>query len=377
MALHDYNLANQTPASYRTDHNNLSQAIATNNYSSSGITTTFQTAWFADASSNGWMRLRNTADSTHHHLFLLDKDGGLDTHAGNPSTNKQAKYQGQPLYDTTNNLLYYATLAGTSSQATWSQLVTSTQTSNAWPTRYRGGPPIKWNSVSQVVIPGGLRWRDEADSVNIGFSSNFTVDITVAGAGGLSTDLTEASNTWYYLFAIYKSTDGTVNGILTDSSSGPVYPSGYDKKALIFTVYNSTGSDFLKFHVASGWPWRPEVRWATLMAGYGETVGITNVLDGGTASTFTDVDCSKFTSPLSRTAILKVDMRGRSLALRPDGYSTDDYYRRFHTETSPMVEDSLMIELSSSRVIEYKSTDAVTGVDIAVLGYVMTEFPSS
>ena len=259
MPLHDYNLANQTPASYRTDHNNLNQSIATNNYSSSGITTTFQTMWYANASSSeGTMQLRNTGDSAFHTLFLLDSTGGLARNSGDPNGSVVGRWTGQKCYDTSNDAEYTCTTVGSSSEAGWSQVAFSSNTTVGLPAGYIGGPPPVWLGAATIQLPGGFRCRDDSDSADISFSTAHNVVITNSGAGGLSSDLTEAADTWYHLFAIRKSGDGTVNGILTNSSSGPVLPSGYDQKAYTrCSVRNSSDSDFLEIYSGPGWPLRP------------------------------------------------------------------------------------------------------------------------
>lgn len=73
---------------------------------------------------------------------------------------------------------------------------------------------------------------------------NLTVDITSSGADGLDTGA-EGSSRWYYLWVVYN--DTTVAGLLSESSSSPTVPTGYDKKALVSAVYNDASSDFIDF----------------------------------------------------------------------------------------------------------------------------------
>jgi hypothetical protein len=70
--------------------------------------------------------------------------------------------------------------------------------------------------------------------------------ITTSGAGGLDTG-SEASATWYFVWIIRKSSDGTTSSLLSTSSSSPTMPSGYDQKALVSAVRNDGSSNFVDF----------------------------------------------------------------------------------------------------------------------------------
>lgn len=94
-----------------------------------------------------------------------------------------------------------------------------------------------------------------ADEIIVQDSSNVSVRatsvsvspaITTSGANGLDTGA-EAANTIYYLWVIRKSSDGTVAGLLSVSSTAPTMPSGYDQKALVSAVGNDNSSNFIPF----------------------------------------------------------------------------------------------------------------------------------
>ena len=73
---------------------------------------------------------------------------------------------------------------------------------------------------------------------------NKTANITNSGAGGLDTG-SEASSTWYYVWAIW---DGTNTAALLSTAStfaGLTLPSGYTHAALCGAVYNNGSGDFL------------------------------------------------------------------------------------------------------------------------------------
>lgn len=77
------------------------------------------------------------------------------------------------------------------------------------------------------------------------FAPTQTINITASGANGLDTGA-EASNTWYYIWAI---SDGTnYRGLLSVSSTSPTMPSGYTYKLLVGVVRNDGSSNFVPFY---------------------------------------------------------------------------------------------------------------------------------
>jgi len=62
MATHDYDIANQSGANFRTDLNNCLDAIVSNNSNSSDPSTTFAYMWWVDTSNNV-LKLRNSANN--------------------------------------------------------------------------------------------------------------------------------------------------------------------------------------------------------------------------------------------------------------------------------------------------------------------------
>jgi len=71
MATHDYVLANQSGAAFRTDLNNALAAIVSNNSNSSQPATRYAYQWWADTSA-GVMKIRNSANDGWIELFQLD-----------------------------------------------------------------------------------------------------------------------------------------------------------------------------------------------------------------------------------------------------------------------------------------------------------------
>jgi len=71
MATHDYVIANQSGAAFRTDLNNALAAIVSNNSNSSEPSTKYAYQWWADTS-NAVMKIRNSANDGWIELFQLD-----------------------------------------------------------------------------------------------------------------------------------------------------------------------------------------------------------------------------------------------------------------------------------------------------------------
>ena len=82
MATHDYNLANQSGASFRSDLNDALQAVLTNNSSASSPSTTAAYMFWADTNT-GILKIRNSANDAW--VELLQLDGTLTIEDGSAS----------------------------------------------------------------------------------------------------------------------------------------------------------------------------------------------------------------------------------------------------------------------------------------------------
>jgi len=73
-----------------------------------------------------------------------------------------------------------------------------------------------------------------------------TVDITVAGAGGLSEGV-EANSTWYYIWFVCSADKVLQDLILDVSPTDPTLPAWYTKKKFVSCVYNDVAGNFQNF----------------------------------------------------------------------------------------------------------------------------------
>lgn len=117
-----------------------------------------------------------------------------------------------------------------------------------------------------------------------------TVDITVSGAGGLDTG-SEAGNTWYYVYVIAKA-DGTVDGLLSTSSTSPTMPSGYTFKALVGVVRNNGASNFVAFRQGGN------------VVCY---VGYQQALSGGTSTSEANISTSTLVPPIATAVQVQLE----------------------------------------------------------------------
>lgn len=205
----------------------------------------------------------------------------------------------------------------------------------------------------------------DADNLQIegyNFSSiNLTVDITASGANGLDTG-SEASSTWYSIWAIYNPTTSTIAGLLSTSATSPTMPSGYTKKRRVGWVRNNASSNFLKFYQMGDWCW-----WDT-------QIEVLNT--ASPASTYTDVSCSTAAPSTCNLLYLNTSYYESggdhaSLYIRRDGASGDNIwqYSSVGNATSIMIKTSLLMACSDSQVVEYHTEATDDEAKIQVVGY--------
>jgi len=250
---------------------------------------------------------------------------------------------------------------------------------NAFPKYHVSGPPPVYVSASSVKIPAGLSCRNKLDDFNIVFTADQTVSLASTGVNGLDAGA-ESGNDWYFLYAIADSTGvnspkGMFSSINEAASGSVTMPSGYDKKRqLPIVIRNDGSSNIIPFTVVQ-WPNRTYVKYEVLQAeGGAATVGPTNVLDGGTASSYTNVSLAAFVPPLSRLGMVRVQHAAvatpATIYLKNAGASTDEFV--FKQDGNRYDNQILEIETDSSQELAYKVTSSAA-CDLSVVGYIITE----
>lgn len=102
-----------------------------------------------------------------------------------------------------------------------------------------GSPTTTVNITAQRVILG-----TSSGAIFSTFSVVESIDITVAGLGGLDTITTpESASTWYFIWLVSNGSD--VSAVFSTSSTSPVLPADYIYTALLGAIYNNVASDLI------------------------------------------------------------------------------------------------------------------------------------
>ena len=286
MSQHDLDLANATGANFRSDANAALQALGSQQAGSAAPSTTYAYERWAD-STNGVVKRRNAANSgwvldgplaedyvqakaagytavMADHGTLLAANGTFDiaftaaatlgdgwwvdvrnvgsgTITLNPNGSEQV--DGATTVALSAGVSCRVWCDGAAFHTVGRQ---GTVTATAPLTDHRG-LSVKNNATNpnyqldvaadQVILADG-----SGNTVNIAALSA-TADITVSGVNGLDTG-SEASATWYHVWAIYDGVNKRV--LLSASASAPTMPGGYTYKAWLGAIYNNGSSNFLK-----------------------------------------------------------------------------------------------------------------------------------
>lgn len=299
-----------------------------------------------------------TADS------VLLKDG-MVTVAGTAAVNGQIGYASNQFQGYRNGALKNFLMAGDS---------------GAFPKGYIHGPAPAYASAATITIPAGLKVRSSDDTADITVGGNITLSLASSGAAGLDTGA-EASNTFYYVYLIKKSSDGTVSAVFSVTNevvSGSItLPSGYDlKRQLPIAVKNDGSSNIIPFFVGDGWPYRPFIGYNTAMSET-STAGTTNILSGtvGTSYTSPASGTSFVPTGIARVARYRANYNppaaGGYLSLRPTGETHEG--ERAHYTTGSFGTIYADFPINSSAQVEAKSTGGNATVVVDVVGYTVTE----
>lgn len=222
------------------------------------------------------------------------------------------------------------------------------------------------DSATQVTVTADQLVVCNTSSVCVRLASvNETAAITGSGANGLDTGA-EGGNTWYFVYIIRKSSDGTTDSLLSASASSPTMPSGYDQKALVTAVRNDGSSNFINFYQLG----------TTYTYDEYQSVLSTN----SPASSFTDIDCSAVIPSITRLGRFnarELVNNGGSTAttfyFRPNGSAGAGTYvfemSDGHGSGGQEFGASFELVTDASGVIEYKSETQQLGIKLGVVGF--------
>lgn len=240
------------------------------------------------------------------------------------------------------------------------------------------GPVPEWVSATSVKIPAGFLCRDVDDSLDMGFEADTVVSITASGVNGLDSG-SEAQDTWYYVWAIDDSTGvNSAAGLLSASNSSPTLPTGYDKKRLLpLAIRNDSSSHFLRFVIGEGWPQRPVIYYdtgETFYNGASFTMGPTNILNAGVATSWTIVSAASFIPPIARFGVFHCLNQTTSaingyFSLRSGGATSNGLGLHLADPTDQV----RSLATNSSQQVEYKRNSGSATLSLDVAGFIVTE----
>ncbi|HSX22521.1 MAG TPA: hypothetical protein VLE97_07095 [Gaiellaceae bacterium] len=225
------------------------------------------------------------------------------------------------------------------------------------PTGYVNGLVTSFATASQVQIAAGT-CRDRTDKNDLTLAAPVTVDITIAGAGGLDTGV-EAANTWYYIHLIGDS--NAVNptvGILSTNQNAPTLPAGYDRSRRVGSVRNDGASNFVSFVVRGNATDRS--------VQYRDAVTNHQALTGGAATVITAVNCTAHIPNTGGFGRFEFVQRGTVIAT-----FFDDQAATVPQRTLPAANTmgDVVMRVSGSQRLAYQNAAAGGLVDVYVTGY--------
>lgn len=225
----------------------------------------------------------------------------------------------------------------------------------------RGCRP-EYNAANIVDIPVGCVVADNGVDI-IEVTITLSPSLATSGANGLDTGA-EAANTWYYLWLIKKSSDGTVAALWSASRTAPTMPSGYDTKCLLpFAARNDGSSNIIPFKVIGSKEF-PFIAYNTTFDKLTWSNTTTAVLSGGTSASYVDVNCSSFVPPISRRARLFVSNSvSATMGFKEKGASVE-IVRSCAGNYDQLEFD---INTDTAQVIQYKTNAG--NENIAVVGF--------
>ncbi len=181
MAQHDYVIANQSGASFRSDLNNALSAVATNNSGTSEPSTTYAYQWWADTNT-GLLKVRNAANSAWVTVgTLATANLGLAPTAS-PSFTGTATFAGDVLLSGTGQL---DLPAGTTAQRSGSPNSGMIRFNTTLST-FEGYNGTAWGSIGGGATGGGSDDVFYENGQTVGTSYTLTTNKNAVSAGPIT-----------------------------------------------------------------------------------------------------------------------------------------------------------------------------------------------
>jgi hypothetical protein len=246
------------------------------------------------------------------------------------------------------------------------------------------GPVPLYNASSSIKLKAGLCARNSTNATDIEIAADITLTLDSNGLNGLDTG-TKTANTWYFVYLIKSTLTGTTGALFStanEAGGGSItLPTGYDlKRQIPLAIQTDSSSAIMPFYISNGWPYRPSVQYRFAINPINQTpaTGQPNVLDGGTATTYTDISLASYVPPIATLAILRggiyqISNSGRLGYIRKKGASVDEFVIHNPAGRTSTEYEAEIVETDADQIIQYKMSDSASGMDLNVAGYIVTE----
>lgn len=299
---------------------------------------------------------------------VLVKDGGIRL---NPVTGYTPSANGELGYDSTSHA-YKVVINGAAKILR--------HDGNTFPKGYLNGPVPVYTSASTITLKAGTVARNSSNMADIEVGSDLALSLSAAGANGLDAGI-EAANTWYYVYLIKKSGDGTVAGLLSTvneaSIGGITLPAGYDlKRQLPLAVRNDSSSNIIPFVVSAAWPHRPRIRYRD----FTNATATYRVLNAGSATTETSISFASLVPPISTIVGLNAQLvyvsNSQECQIRKDSSVLTRYIGFAASGNGTGTHYFSDEDLTSSQTLEYKMGGGGSTASFFVREFIVTEVNS-
>jgi len=203
--------------------------------------------------------------------------------------------------------------------------------------------------------------RDTTNIYNIGWNSLLL--------GTLSTDLdtgSETADTIYYVFIIGDSTGANAPKVLFSlSATAPTLPGTHNVFRRVGAILNDSISDITEFRQAGNDQSRK-------MAYTGNGGSNHRVLNGGTATSWTAVNCSAFVPSTSRRILVQLrysnNLTGGTCRIRENGFGGKQGSRPGVIVSNPFRSEH-DVGVDENQILEYNLDNALDNLDISIIAY--------
>lgn len=227
---------------------------------------------------------------------------------------------------------------------------------------YITGLKLSYSDTTEIGITAGA-CRNSTNANDIVASAALTVDGSLTGAGGLDQG-SLANSTLYAVYLIGDSTNyNDAAGILSTNMSSPALPYGYDMFRLIGHIKTDGSANILPF-VQTGNGSTRRMTYDTLI----------QVLNAGTATTFTNVDCSASVPATAKAVVLQcaytpATAGTNQLKLRCDGSASTNGSAQANGAVNAVVAQSQLFVPVAAGIFEYLVSNGSDSATINLSSY--------